>query len=359
MKLVAHNDGLDLRGNERQLALLVEGLVQRGHSAVVSSRPGGALRDVLRTSGIRTTDARPRGDLDLVNAWRFRSMVRSEAPDALLLTSWKRILTAGWAGRHAGVRRIAVRLGIVRPAPSRKVPEWRVRQTFLRYVDLLIVNSSDVRNTWLESAPWFPEERVHVVNNAVAPVRGDGTRLRAELRVDSTASLVTAVGALERRKGFDLVIRAIAQLPSNVHAVFAGAGPEEANLRQLAGDLGVTARTHFLGQRGDVPDILAASSAFVLPSRMDSLANSMLEAMSAGVPVVATSGNGVGDALAERDGRSAAGWITEPEDDTALAAGIGEAIQDGGVRAREGQWRAQHWFSVDTMVDAYERLLFA
>lgn len=359
MKLVAHNDGLDLRGSERQLALLVQGLARRGHSAVVSNRPRAELAQAIRHPAIRITHVRPRGDLDLISALQFRSMLRREAPDALLLTSWKRILTASWAGRRAGIRRIAVRLGIVRPAPERFIPAWRVRETFLRFVDLLIVNSSDVRNTWLESAPWFPEDRVRVVNNAVVPVQGDRGRVRAELRASDTQQLITAVGALEQRKGFDLVVRAVSQLPPSVHAVFAGSGPEEGQLRELAAGLGIADRTHFLGHRRDIPDILAASDVFTLPSRMDSLANSMLEAMSAGVPVVATAGNGVGDALGARSARGAAGWITEPENVPALAAAIGEAISDPGARADEARWRALNWFGVDRMVDAYERLLFA
>lgn len=359
MKLVAHNDGIDLRGNERQLALLVQGLVSRGHSALVSCRPGAALRPALQGTGARITKVRPRGDLDLISALRFGSMLRGEAPDALLLTSWKRILTAAWAGRNARVPRIIVRLGIVRPAPSRTIPAWRVRQTFLRYVDLLVVNSNDVRTRWLESAPWFPETRVQVIHNAVAPVQGQGARIRRELRAGAGDRLVTAVGALEQRKGFDLVVQALAQLPATVSAVFAGSGPEEARLRQLAAELGVTERIHFLGFRRDIPDILAASDVFVLPSRMDSLANSMLEAMSAGVPVVATEGNGVGDALGERVGRPPAGWITAPENAAALASAISDAIADGGVRAQEAQWRAHNWFSVDAMVAAYERLLFS
>lgn len=359
MKLVAHNDGIDLRGSERQLALLVQGLAQRGHTAVVSSPPRAALNQVLHDPAIRLTHVRPRGDLDLFNALRFCSMLRREAPDTLLLTSWKRILIGAWAGRRAGVRRIAVRLGIVRPAPARAIPAWRVRRAFLRYVDLLIVNSNDVRRIWLESASWFPEDRVHVVNNAVSPVEGERTCVRAELRASETQRLVTAVGALERRKGFDLIVRAVAELPASVHAVFAGTGPEEVPLRQLASGLGIADRTHFLGHRRDVPNILAASDVFVLPSRMDSLANSMLEAMSAGVPVVATAGNGVDDALGCRRGRGAAGWITEPENIPQLAMAIGEAIDDRGARAGEARWRAQHWFDVNTMVDAYERLLFA
>src|SRR5688572_27350753 len=351
MKLLAHNDGRELRGNERQLLLLANELKTRGHDVLVSSRLEAPLQAELGKSGVMTTPIRPRGDLDGLAAWAFRGLVRREQPDAVLLTSWKRVLTAAWAARRANAKRVIVRLGIVRAWPARKRPAWRLRQAFENFVDVLVVNSSDVAATWMETAPWFPPERLRVILNAVAPAVGAAARIRSELQLDSSVRLVASVGTLEQRKGIDLLLRALARLP-DVHGVFAGNGPDASSLRALASVIGLDGRVHWLGQRSDVPDVLADSNAFVIASRQDSIANAMLEAMSVGLPVVATEGNGVGDALAAKNGRGEAGWIVHSEDPVAIASGLENALSNEAKRrGEEARWRAEHWFSIERMAN--------
>jgi glycosyltransferase involved in cell wall biosynthesis len=284
MKLIAHNDGSELRGNERQLLLIATGLRDRAHEVAVSCRSEAPLKAELEKRSIRTTPLRPRGDFDFLAAWAFRGWLRAEQPNAVLLTSWKRVLTAAWAAHRAGVRRIVVRLGIVRTAPQSGRVVWRLRQAFENYVDALVVNSNDVAEAWLASAPWFPREKLHLILNAVQPVPSDCQAVRRELGLEKDDKVIAAVGALEQRKGFDLTLRALEQMPEHVHLIVAGDGPEASALAQLATSLGVSKRTHWLGFRNDVPNVLAAGDAFVLPSRQDSLANSLLEAMATGSP---------------------------------------------------------------------------
>ena len=358
MKLLAHNDGRELRGNERQLLLLAKELKDRGHDVLVSSRQEAPLRVELVKAGLATTPIRPRGDLDFLAAWAFRGLIRRERPDAVLLTSWKRVLTGSWAARRAEARRVVVRLGIVRAWPTKPRPAWRLRQAFENYVDTLVVNSTDVADRWFETAPWFSRERVRVILNAVAPVAGTPGKIRSELQLNSSVPLIASVGSLEQRKGTDLVLRALARLP-DVHIAFAGNGPDASSLRALGSVLGLDGRVHWLGQRSDVPDLLTDSNAFVIASRQDSIANAMLEAMSVGLPVVATEGNGVADALAAKNGRSEAGWIVQSEDPVAIASGLENALgSQAKSRGEEARWRAEHWFSIERMANEYEQVLF-
>ena len=354
VKLLAHNDGTELRGNERQLLLLTTALQRRGHEVLVSCRAGAPLQMALRERGIATDAVRPRGDLDILSSLRFAALAQRFNPDAALLTSWKRIANAAFA-ISKGTRRSArtvVRLGIVREFPR----GWNgavLRFAFANYVDALVVNSNDVAQTFLRTAPWFDQRRLRVILNAVES---------SASAIPTTADprTITFVGGIERRKGIDLIIRALPSLPADVVLQIAGRGREQAALQSLAAEHQVEQRVRWLGQRSDIPAILAASSVFVLPSRQDSLANAMLEAMAAGVPVVAAAGSGVGDALGERDGRPPAGWIVPTEDPAALAAAIDEALQPNLAqpRAAEARWRAEHWFTVHRMADAYEQLLF-
>lgn len=115
----------------------------------------------------------------------------------------------------------------------------------------------------------------------------DGAAARQALGVGSP--VILSVGHLIDRKGHDLVIRALAQVPEAC-LLIAGIGPEEAALRRLAGELGLTDRVRFLGgvphQR--MQEIYAAADVLVLASDREGWANVLLEAMACGTPVVAS-----------------------------------------------------------------------
>lgn len=350
MRLVVHNDAPQLRGNERQLLHLAGGLSARGHGVLVSCRSGGALTPALKAVGIATTGVRPRGDVALPSALAFRGLLARERPDALLLTSWKRLFWATWAGRGAGVPRVVARLGIVRRPPSGVFASWKLRGALAR-VDTLVVNSEEVARVWRAGAPWFPPDRVQVIPNAVAVAApGDPRLLRTELGVPASIHLVLTVAALEHRKNTALLLRALPELPAEVHVVVAGDGPEAESLRALASSLGVAPRVHWLGSRADVPDLLAGADAFALPSRQDSVPNALIEAMAAGLPVVATEGIGADELGVER--------IVPQEDPAALARAITGALAAPRAEAESAAALVRARFGVERMVAEYERVLF-
>jgi glycosyltransferase involved in cell wall biosynthesis len=365
MKLVIQNGSHVWGGNEKWLATVAAGLLARGHGVVVSC-PRGPVRQRLEGMGVPTASARPRGDLDLASAAHFAWWLRSQRPDALLLTSWRTTACAAAAAAAARVPRLAVRMGISRSAPQR----GPASAVFRRRVDALIVNSPEVRDQWLGSAPWFPAPRVHVVLNGLAdraaerPALRD--RLRRELGVRPGELLVGGVGHVAHRKGFDVLLRAFAaaEVP-NARLVIGGDGPELPALRALAADLGVAPRVHWLGAREDGPDVVAGLDVFVLASRSEGMANVMLEAMSAGVPVIATRVSGVCPALAEQADAPAAGWIVPPDDPAAMAASLRDvclllaaAPADVQARADEARRRVARQFGIDRMIDECECVLF-
>lgn len=367
MRLLAHNDGRGLRGNERQLLLLAGGLRERGHDVLVSCREGAPLARALEGVAASTTHVRPRGDLALGPARAFRRLISERRPDVVLLTSWKRLFLGAWAARTADraarassahpAPRVVARLGLARRMPERWWSAFKLRWALER-VDALVVNSDAVRTAVTTGMPWLDGARVHVIRNAVAAAAGDPERLRRELGLAPQVRLVGVVGALEARKGVDLALRALAALPPHVHLAVAGAGPDAGRLSSLARSLSLGDRVHWLGARDDVGDVLAGSSAFLLPTRRDSIANALLEAMAVGTAVVTTAGNGAEETLAAREGRGAAGWIVPQEDPGALAAALLEALHAGDdARVAEARWRAAHWFGVERMVAEYEAVL--
>jgi glycosyltransferase involved in cell wall biosynthesis len=364
MKIAIHVDGPAIRGSERQVIRIAAGLRARGHDVAVSCRAGGPVEAELRALGVRTTGIRPRGDADVWNGLRFVRWLRRERPDAVLLTSWKRLFGGSVAARMAGVPRVVYRLGGPQRVPAGGPSAWKYLHAFRRGVDRIVVNSAELRERVHETAPAFPPDRVSVVPNAAPPRAAAAPAARAELGAGAEDVLMVSVGTLARHKGFDLLIGALSRLPPYVRLAVAGDGPLRDELPRLAAARGVAGRVRLLGERGDVPALLAAADAFVLPSRLDSMANAMLEAMAAGLPVVATEFMGARDALAPRDGRPAAGWLVPADDEDALAGALREVVD--GIRARapevagrgaEAAWRCEHWFGVERMIDGYEAAL--
>jgi glycosyltransferase involved in cell wall biosynthesis len=363
MRVVIHNGSREWRGNEKQTAYIARGLAARGHRVVVACDPEGALWRELERHGVPLVRERPRGDLDVVSALRFAWRLRRARADAVLLTSWKRIFWGGWAARRAGVRRVVVRLGLMRSLPE----SWKYHVAFRRYVDALIVNSQEVRARWLRSAPWFPAEAVHLVLNGIEVERpAGGSTLRAELGLGPEVPVIAAVGGLEQRKGFDLLLAAFARLAvPDARLVIAGSGGEEGRLRARAEALGVADRVHWLRFRSDIPNILAGCDVYASSSRNEGMAVAMLEAMAAGALVVATEVSGVPEALAAQDGRPPAGWIVPPEDAEALALALRRALitarsspEEAERRRAEARYRVEAWFGVERMVEEVERVLF-
>jgi glycosyltransferase involved in cell wall biosynthesis len=144
-----------------------------------------------------------------------------------------------------------------------------------------------------------PAERTLVLRNGVdlrlfCP--RDRARARAALGIEGFTLL--CVGSLIPRKGHDLVLAALGQLP-DCRLVIAGDGPRRAELEAQAKRLGVQDRVRFLGEiaHADLPDLYAAADVLLLASSREGWANVLLEAMACGTPVVATNVNGAGEVV--------------------------------------------------------------
>jgi glycosyltransferase involved in cell wall biosynthesis len=161
---------------------------------------------------------------------------------------------------------------------------------------------------------------VHYLPNFVEDFAGSAP---ADLPAASRAPRLLAMGRLHPNKGFDVLLRAIALLPRG-HVYLAGAGPEEAALRALAAELGITARVSFLGWRRDIGALLAAADIFVCSSRQEPLGNIVLEAWSAAKPVIAAAAQGPSELIS--DGKD--GVLVPREDAVALAAAIAELSEN-------------------------------
>lgn len=163
--------------------------------------------------------------------------------------------------------------------------------------------------------------------------------------------IVLSVGRLMHQKDHGTTIRAISRT-ANAHLLIAGVGPDIESHQDLAKDLGISDRVHFLGQRTDVPGLMRKADIFVQSSRFEGFGIAALEAMASGLPVVASRVPGLAELV------EGAGILFEPGDDCELAKHLNELLANPELRARlrsAGQARAAA-FNIDKTVDSYENL---
>lgn len=134
---------------------------------------------------------------------------------------------------------------------------------------------------------------------------------------------------LVQKNAIDDVIRALPQLPERVHFLIYGSGPDEPQLRRLVSTCGVGQRVHWGGflKHEDMPKHLRACDIFIRPSRSEGMGNSFVEAMAAGLPVIATQEGGIADFLFDakkNPDKPTTGWAVDPNSPQDIA----DAVQD-------------------------------
>ncbi len=208
----------------------------------------------------------------------------------------------------------------------------------------------------------LPSEKLTVIPNAI-PIEDFAATadpaLRSELAGGTPRPVVLSVARLDPQKGECYLLEAAVQIPEAVF-VLVGDGPQRSALESQAAALGLTERVRFLGRRSDVPALLAACDLFVLPSLYEGLPLSVLEAMAARRPVVATDIAGTREAV--RDGIT--GLLVPPADPGALARALRRLLGDpslGAALTSAAYDRMQVEYSAATMVkrvtQVYEMLL--
>jgi len=230
-----------------------------------------------------------------------------------------------------------------------------------RLSSIMVAVSTQVRDYAIKREK-ARENRLVVIQNGIEPLTKRSkprATVRKEIGLSADSLMLLTVGRLTIQKGHAVLLEAIAQLaPAYPRAqfAFAGDGPLRPSLQIQADRLGIGNRVHFLGVQEDVASLLFASDVFVQPSLWEGLSLALLEALFAGVPVVATRVEGVVDVV--EDEKSA--LLVAPGEVDPLAAALVRVIDDRGLRtriARAGQDRAEKNFGIDKMCRAYEGLM--
>jgi glycosyltransferase involved in cell wall biosynthesis len=347
--LLAYTDAESFGGAEQALATLlahldpairvtVVGTDAAIADAIADQRPGAGTR-LLPTP--RAAWDIPRIARHVAAMWRLHPdvcHVNLRTPYACVYGQLAALLTPG-------TRTIAVE-HLMLEARSRlrhRLKRWMSRRLSAH----LAVSERTAR--LVERDAGLPTGSVAVIHNGV---RAKPAAIERKLR--AAGPVVGSAGRLVAQKGFDVLVDALVQL-DGVTAVVAGDGPERDALERKAEAAGVADRFLLPGWADDVSLLMGELDIFVLPSRFEGLPLTLLEAMQAGLPIVATDVGGIAEAVTDRE----SALLVAAEDAPALASAITVLLEDRELGRRLGsaahaRWRAA--FDVPVMVAAYERV---
>ncbi len=164
---------------------------------------------------------------------------------------------------------------------------------YYRHCDYLVGNTADIVDYVISEG--FDRDRVVRLPNFVHPP-SNPPLARVGLDTPLDAPLLLAMGRLHENKAFDVLLRALTDVPG-AWLWIAGEGPEGAALQGLARDLGIADRVRFLGWRDDSDALMRAADLFICPSRHEPLGNVVLEAWAAEKPVIAADAAGPAELL--------------------------------------------------------------
>ena len=330
-------------GMEHFVIRLCEAQRQRGHDArVVAIKPGPLAEDAMVRGVPAVVLDRPIKRERILRSLTVMAPLRPDIIHAHNTTSL----------HYAVLCRL---LGGGRVVMTDHAQISRVPRAFEWYfTDVAVAVSRDTARRSLAHTV-LPE--VRVLHNGIQVERPRRSRaaVRAELGLGE-GPVAIHVARFVPLKAQDIVVRAMAELRARGAAMtvlFVGDGPEQASVERLAGELGLGRdEVRFLGFRTDVPDLLAASDVFLLPSRTEGLPLSVLEAMTHSLAIVATPVGGVPELCTnDRDA-----LLVPVDDPGALAGALIKLGADAALRARLGESaraRALADFSFAAMTDRY------
>ena len=260
----------------------------------------------------------------------------------------------------AALAGVPVRLGSRRELnPDKSAGQIALQRQAYRLAHKIVANSrAAARQLELEG---ITADRIQVIPNGVNLDDADADAGAGGRLPRRPVTTILTVANLRPEKAHEVLLAAAVELRPRhpyLHFLIAGDGPRAAELQALATSLGLDAQVTFLGHREDVPALLAQADVFVLPSRSEAFPNGAIEAMAAGLPVIASRVGGLLDLVDE--GRT--GLLVPPDDPGALAAAI-ESLIVSPVRAEmlgaSARDEVARRYSFDRMVRGFEDLYLA
>jgi glycosyltransferase involved in cell wall biosynthesis len=330
-----------ISGSERHLLTLLPALAERGFdvSFVGLDDPASDPEPFYRALHVPALRLPAPRDLDPLLLAR---LVRSLNADVVHTHLVHADVYGGLAAALRGAKLVSTKHN---DDPFRVGPFRHVERGLARVASRIVTITDSLRHFTVEQVG-LPAEKVETIHYGMDELPGAwGENPPDDL--PHGARILLSVSRLTQQKGLDVAIRALPSLPDDTVLVVLGEGPEREPLEALARELGVAGRVRLRGREPDVAAWLRRASTLVHPARWEGFGLAVLEAMLAGLPVVASNVSSLPELVL--DGET--GLLVRPDDPSALALGVARALEERDRLGAAGLARAHAEFSVAKMAD--------
>jgi glycosyltransferase involved in cell wall biosynthesis len=327
-------------GSERHLLTLLPALAERGFEPLLIGLDDPAWHPAdfygaLRVPVVRIRSAR---DLDPLLLVRLLRALHADVVHTHLVHA---DVYGGLAATVRGARLVSTKHN---DDPFRTGPFRFVERGLGRLADRVVTITESLRRFTVERVG-VPAQKVETIHYGLDDLPEPWGENPPD-GVPEGARVLLAVARLTPQKGIDVAVRALAALPEDTVLVVLGEGPERARLEQLARTLGVEDRMFLQGRVPDVAAWLERATLLVHPARWEGFGLGVLEAMLAGLPVVASEVSSLPELVVDAE----TGYLVRPDDPSGLARCVVQALERPSLGAA-GRERARQEFSIDRMAD--------
>jgi len=329
------NTSKEWRGGEQQLLYLAEGLQAAKRVQTVLCQPQSPLEEKCKESGIPTFSLPMRGEWDFAAARQIRSFAKENKVSLLHThTAHAHALALLAKNKELSFPLVVSRRVDFRPKMG-FVSRWKYHSKKVNY---FLAVSNTIRDILISSG--ISPERVITVYSGIDTKKYAklplSEKLRTEWGIDKKEVVITNIAALVDHKDQETLLRSIALIQTSVpfRVLIVGSGPLEKKLKNLATELKLEQKVIFTGFRTDIPEILSLTGIFTLTSKEEGLGTAILDAMSAGKPIVATRGGGIKEML--DDGKGA--LLSAIRDQSSLATHFTTLLENESLRQNFGTY---------------------
>lgn len=333
-----------------------------GHEIYFAAHPKGRIYSELKKCGIKTIKARLLRNFDPVSSLILRRAIK-RYNIGILHVHMSRDLVHAYLSTALSRKR--PRVILQKQVSSKVLKKDLFHRLIYSGVDRIFVLSNFLRANILDTCP-VTQEKVRVIPGGINADlyevnQGGGRNIRAAYSIPEDALVIGAIARIDRAKGLSELVKAFASLPGQydrVRLVIVGEptfGEEnyDAELRGLVSSSGLGDRVIFTGYRSDIPSVFSAFDLFALPSYEEAFGYVFIEAMAAGLPVIATRSGGVSDIVS--DGET--GLLVMPKEVESLRGAMIRLLSDRQLRlayGARGKKKVKEQFSEAKIFKRYE-----